>query len=81
MSRELGQNNQIAVPKEIVETLNLQINDYLDVRVVGHTIVLEPQVMVPKDQQYFYTQAWQADERRATIDIKTGKVTKTKDLK
>ncbi len=39
------------------------------------------QIAVPKDQQYFYTQEWQADERRATIDIKTGRVTKTKDLK
>ncbi len=81
MLRKLGQNNQIAVPKEIVERLNLQTNDYLDVRVVGHTIVLEPQVMIPKDQQYFYTEEWQADERRAAIDIKTGKVTKTKNMK
>ena len=81
MLRKLGQNNQIAVPKEIVESLRLQVNDYLDVRIVGNTIVLEPQVMIPKDQQYFYTEAWQADERKAAIDIKTGKVTKTQDLK
>jgi antitoxin MazE len=77
MLRKLGQNNQIAVPKEIVERLGLSVNDYLDVRLEGDRIVLEPQVMVPKDQQYFYTPEWQVEEKEAVEDIKAGRVTKT----
>ncbi|MBF0483236.1 MAG: AbrB/MazE/SpoVT family DNA-binding domain-containing protein [Candidatus Omnitrophica bacterium] len=81
MLRKLGQNNQVAVPREIVKRMGLKINDYIDIRIEGNSIILEPQVLIPKDQEYFYTEAWQADERKAAIDIKTGKVTKTKNIK
>jgi antitoxin MazE len=77
MLRKLGQNNQIAIPKEIVERLGLSANDYLDVRLEGVRIILEPQVMVPKDQQYFYSPEWQVEEKEAVEDIKAGRVTKT----
>jgi AbrB family looped-hinge helix DNA binding protein len=80
MLRKLGQNNQIAVPKEIVERLGLSVNDYLDVRLEGARIILEPQVMVPKDQQYFYTPEWQVEEKEAVEDIKAGRVTKTRNV-
>ena len=81
MLRKLGQNYQFAIPKEIIESLQLHVNDYLDVRVEGNKMIVEPQVIVPKDQAYFYTQEWQADEQKASQDIKNGKVTQTKNLK
>ena len=81
MLRKLGQNYQVALPKVVVKILRLHINDYLDIRVKGNKIVLEPQVMIPKDQAYFYTAAWQREEAKAAQDIKKGRVTKTKNLK
>ena len=81
MLRKLGQNYQVAIPKEIVKSLKLQINDYLEVHIENNKVVLEPQVMIPKDQAYFYTPEWQADEQKAGEDIKKGDVTKTKNLK
>lgn len=81
MLRKLGQNYQVALPKVVVKMLQLQINDYLDVSVKGNKIVIEPQVMIPKDQAYFYTQDWQKEEQEATEDIKKGRVTKTKNTK
>ncbi len=81
MLRKLGQNYQIALPREIVKALFLRINDYIDIRVQGNKVILEPQVMVPKDQAYFYTPEWHKDEVEADKDIREGRVTKTKNAK
>ena len=81
MLRKLGQNYQIALPKEIVETLHLEINDYLDITVKNNKVIIEPQVVIPKDQAYFYTSEWQEGERKADEDIKKGRISKTKNLK
>lgn len=81
MLRKLGQNYQVALPKEIVEKLKLTINDYLDITIRDCKIILEPQLVIPKDQAYFYTSEWQKDEQAAQEDIEQGRVTKTKKLK
>jgi len=81
MLRKLGQNYQIALPREVIKTLRLHINDYLDIRVKDKKIVLEPQLVIPKDQAYFYTPEWQKEEAEAHEDIKKGRVTKTKNTK
>lgn len=81
MLRKLGQNYQVAIPKEVIENLHLHINDYLDIKTENNKIILEPQVIIPKDQAYFYTPEWQEEEANATEDIKKGRVSKTKDLK
>lgn len=80
MLRKIGQNFQIALPKEIARLLDLRINEYVDIEVVDNKIVLEPQVVIPKDQAYFYTQEWQKDEVKASKDIQKGKISKSKNL-
>ena len=81
MLRKLGQNYQIALPKEIIKALRVHVNDYFDITVKNNKVVLEPQVVIPKDQAYFYTSEWQKEEAEASEDIKKGRVTKTKNLK
>ena len=81
MLRKVGQSFQIALPRQIVKLLGLHVNDYIDIRAEGHKVVLEPQVIIPKDQAYFHTADWQKDEKEAEKDIRKGRVTKTKHLK
>lgn len=81
MLRKLGKNYQVALPKEVVNTLHLHIDDYLDIKVKDNKIIVEPQLVIPKDQAYFYTSEWQKEEAEAHQDIKNGQVTKTKNLK
>ena len=81
MLRKLGQNYQVALPRDIVKTLHLHINDYLDIEVRNDKIILEPQIVIPRDQAYFYTPEWQKEEKQAQEDIKKGRVTKTKNVK
>jgi AbrB family looped-hinge helix DNA binding protein len=79
--RKLGKNYQVALPKEVVRNLHLKLNEYLDITVKDNKIVLEPQLVIPKDQAYFYTPEWQKEERKAHEDIERGRVTKTKNLR
>lgn len=81
MLRKLGKSNQVAIPKDITTTLRLKKDDYLDIYIENNKIILEPKVLVPKDQAYFFTREWQIDERNAEEDIMEGRITKTKDLK
>ena len=81
MLRKLGQNYQIAIPKKIIERTGLKINDYIDIRIEENKVILEPQMIIPKDQAYFHTLEWQKEEKEAGVDIKKGQVTKTKNLK
>ncbi len=80
MLRKLGKSNQVAIPKEIVDALDLKTEDYLDVYVEDNRIILEPKVLIARDQVYFYAPEWQKEEREAEEDIEAGRVTKTKDL-
>lgn len=81
MLRKLGQNYQIALPKEIVKSLHLHTNDYIDIKIQNSKIILEPQLVIPKEQAYFYTAEWQKEEAQTDEDIKKGRVTKTKNTK
>ena len=81
MLRKLGQNYQIALPREIVNSLHLKMHDYLEIHVEDNKVILEPQVMIPRDQAYFYTPEWQKGEKEAAADIKAGRVTKNKNVK
>ena len=80
MLRKLGKSNQVAIPKEIVTNLRLKEDDYLDIYIENNKIVLEPKVLIPKDQAYFFTEEWQINERDAEKDIREGRITKTENL-
>lgn len=80
MLKRVGQSLQVAIPKAMADRLGLHVNDYLDIRVEGLKIIMEPQVVVPKDQAFFYTKEWQEDEKKADDDIKKGRVTRSKNL-
>ena len=81
MLRKLGKSNQVAIPKEIISDLGLKQNDYLDIYISGNKVVLEPKLLISKDQAYFYTTTeWQIGEREAEKDIKEGRVTKRRDI-
>jgi len=80
MLRKLGKSNQVAIPKDIVETLRLTPDDYLDVYVEDNRIILEPKVVIPKDQAYIFTEEWQREEQQAEKDIQEKRVTKTTNL-
>ena len=80
MLRKLGKNYQIAIPREIIRELGLKQEDHIDIYISESKVVLEPKVLIPKDQAYFYSEQWEADEKEAEDDIREARVTKTKNI-
>jgi bifunctional DNA-binding transcriptional regulator/antitoxin component of YhaV-PrlF toxin-antitoxin module len=60
--------------------LGLKKDDYLEIYIDNNKIILEPKVLVPKEQAYFFTRQWQVGEQDAEDDIRKGRITKTKNL-
>jgi antitoxin MazE len=72
---KIGPKHQITIPKEVFSSLNLEIGDFLDTRVQDNTIVLVPQKLVAKDQEWFWTREWQEREKEADEAIAKGEIT------
>lgn len=81
MTIHIGAKHQVTLPKEIIRQAHLSPGDPLEVIYEGDTIILRPQIHVPREQAYFWTKEWQKGEQEAEQDIRLGRVTKTKNLK
>lgn len=71
---KIGPKHQVTIPKAVFERLELDVGDYLDVRVQGTVITMVPQKLIPKDQAWFHTPEWQRKEREADEAIERGDV-------
>ena len=73
----LRAKGQVTLPRVLRERLNLREGDQL---VFSFTekgqILVEPEVTIPVEQSWFWTERWQAMEREAQVDIESGKVTR-----
>lgn len=67
----LGKRNQVTIPKGFVpEGVSLFLCEKLD----DGAIVLHPRVSIPTNQKYYWTARWQKGEKRASDDIKKGRM-------
>lgn len=71
---ELRQKSQVTIPSEILKALNLKTGDKLEFSVQDGKIIVQPVVTIPKDQAWFWTEKWQAEERIVDEQIKNGQV-------
>ncbi|TDQ33448.1 AbrB/MazE/SpoVT family DNA-binding domain-containing protein [Aureibacillus halotolerans] len=72
----LRSKNQLTIPNDVVEKLNLHQGDAFEVSVENGRVVLIPVVTIEKDQAWFWTKDWQVNEEQAQIDIENGNVKK-----
>lgn len=70
----LRAKNQVTIPNEAVEMLDLHLGDSFEVTVENGRIVLIPVVTIEKDQAWFWTNEWQQGEEEAQRDIEQGNV-------
>jgi AbrB family looped-hinge helix DNA binding protein len=71
---KLSSRRQITIPKETLERLGLSPGEELELVTSEKTIVLVPRKHIPKDQEWYYTDAWQQMMQEAFDDLKKGKV-------
>ena len=73
---KIGPKHQVTIPKEVFDSLHLEVGDFLDTQVKDNAIVLIPKKLVTKDQEWFWTKEWQAREREADEAIAKGEVSR-----
>lgn len=71
---KLGQRNQVTIPQKLVKALHLQPGDIFEIRREGVNIVLVPKKIIPAEQAWFWSKAWQEKEKEADEDIRSGRV-------
>jgi AbrB family looped-hinge helix DNA binding protein len=71
---QIRKKSQITLPQPIREELGLQEGDYLAAEVRDDEIVLRPKRLIDKSQAWFWSEKWQAAERKAEEDIGAGRV-------
>jgi AbrB family looped-hinge helix DNA binding protein len=71
----LRDRGQITIPAEVRDAAHVDTGAVFDVQVVDGRIVMTPQVVVDASQAWFWTERWQAMERKADEDYASGRYT------
>ncbi len=71
---KIGEKHQVTIPMNIFKKLKLAAGDLLEAVVEGNSIVFVPSRVIPKEDAWFYTKAWQSKEAEAEQNIKKGEV-------
>ena len=71
---KVTRGGQVTIPAEMRRQAGIEIGDYVEMRMVEGRLVLVPKQLIDKDQTWFWTEEWQAAEREAEDDLRTGRV-------
>jgi antitoxin MazE len=69
---KIGPKHQITIPKNVFDSLRLEVGDFLDTHVKDNALILVPKKLIPKDQEWFWTKEWQEMEKEADDAIAKG---------
>ncbi|SDI42407.1 AbrB/MazE/SpoVT family DNA-binding domain-containing protein [Natribacillus halophilus] len=64
-SVRLRGKNQVTIPSDLVEQLDLSEGEQLEVAVENGRIILIPVMTIEKDQAWFWSDEWQEEEKMA----------------
>jgi len=66
----------LTIPKEVRQALCLaDEGEIFEMSVEEGKIILEPKALIPKNQEWYWSEEWQAAEHEAEKDIKAGRYT------
>lgn len=63
---------QIVIPDEVRKNLRVQIGDTLEIVEKDGVLIVKPVVVIDKAQAYFWSEEWQAGEKKAEAAKKKG---------
>lgn len=64
---KIGLRNQVTIPHKIAKRLGLCPGSFVEVREEEGRVVIAPQMMVSRDEIWFWSREWQAMEREADM--------------
>ncbi len=69
---QIQKKNQLTLPADIRKILQLKEHDLLAVEVDGNRIILTPQKVINRDEDWFFSKKWQEGEKEADRDFNNG---------
>ena len=63
---------QIVIPDEVRKSIRVQIGDTLEIVEKDGVLIVKPVVVIDKAQAYFWSEEWQAGEKKAEAAKKKG---------
>ena len=63
---------QLTIPSDIRKAAHLEEGDPVEVEMVEDGILLRPRKVIDATQAWFWTPAWQAGEREASLELERG---------
>lgn len=69
---EFKKKSQVTIPKEIVKKVNLNEGDKLYIEEKDGKIIITPVVVLPRDQDWYYSPEWVEVERQVDTQMKNG---------
>ena len=74
---KVTRHGQITLPSDIRKELHIEEGDLIEVSVADGHVVLASKKLVDSSQAWFWAEAWQAGEREAEEDLRTGRTTRS----
>ena len=74
MVTKLRERSQVTLPAEIVKKMDLKTGDNLEITLEDDRIVIKPVLIIDRSQSWFWSKAWQGEEKEVEIDIKSGRI-------
>jgi len=71
---KVTRHGQVTLPASVRRKLGIKEGDLVEVKVQDDTAVLLPMKLIDSSQAYFWTKEWQEAEKKATEDIKAGRI-------
>ena len=71
---KVTRHGQVTLPASVRRKLGIKEGDLVEVKVQDDTAVLLPKKLIDSSQAYFWTKEWQEAEKKATEDIKAGRI-------
>jgi len=66
---KISPQGQIRIPKDVMQTLNIEIGDYVEVEIDQGRIILKPRKLIDPNQGWYWTKAWQKMETDVDEEI------------
>ena len=75
---EFKKKSQVTIPNKLAKRLNLKPGDKLDIEEADGRLIITPVTVVARDQAWFYSSEWQAEEKEVERQIQEGRLNKAK---
>ena len=66
---KISPQGQIRIPKKVMQTLNMEMGDYVEMEIDQNKIILKPRKLIDPSQGWYWTKEWQKMEVEVDIEI------------